>query len=75
MVHFNKFFVVLGLIFILSLLLFAGASLAKDQTTCPVMGGLINKSIYADYQAAEFISAALPVSGSSRRILTNISQK
>jgi len=52
MVHFNKFFVVLGLIFILSLLLFAGASLAKDQTTCPVMGGLINKSIYADYQGS-----------------------
>jgi len=52
MVHFNKFFVVLGLIFILSLLLFAGASLAKDQTSCPVMGGLINKSIYADYQGS-----------------------
>ena len=50
MVHFKKLFLVLGFIFILSLLLFAGSSLAKDQTTCPVMGGLVNKNIYADYQ-------------------------
>jgi len=50
MVHFKKLFLVLGFVFILSLLLFAGSSLAKDQTTCPVMGGLVNKNIYADYQ-------------------------
>jgi YHS domain-containing protein len=52
MVRSNKFFVGLGLVFILSLLIFAGTSVAKDQTTCPVMGGLINKSIYADYQGS-----------------------
>jgi YHS domain-containing protein len=50
MVRFKKLFLVLGLISIASLLLLPGSSLAKDQTTCPVMGGLINKSIYADYQ-------------------------
>jgi YHS domain-containing protein len=26
------------------------AALAAAQTTCPVMGGNINKSLYADYQ-------------------------
>ena len=52
MVRSNKFFVGLGLVFILPLLIFAGTSVAKDQTTCPVMGGLINKSIYADYQGS-----------------------
>jgi YHS domain-containing protein len=50
MVRSNKFFVVLGLISVLSLLIFTGTSVAIDQTTCPVMGGLINKSLYADYQ-------------------------
>jgi YHS domain-containing protein len=50
MVHFKKLFLALGLIFIVSLLITPGSSLAKDQTTCPVMGGLINKNIYADYQ-------------------------
>lgn len=50
MVHFKKLFLALGLILIVSLLIFPGSSLAKDQTTCPVMGGLINKKIYADYQ-------------------------
>ena len=52
MVRSNKFFFGLGLVFILPLLIFAGTSVAKDQTTCPVMGGLINKSIYADYQGS-----------------------
>ncbi|XOF32783.1 MAG: YHS domain-containing protein [Candidatus Electrothrix sp. YB6] len=32
------------------LLSFAGSALAAPQTTCPVMGGKINKEIYADYQ-------------------------
>ncbi len=34
------------------LLNFAGSALAEPQTTCPVMGGKINKEkeIYADYQ-------------------------
>ena len=50
MVRFKKLFLVLGLISIASLLLLPGSSPAKDQTTCPVMGGLINKNIYADYQ-------------------------
>jgi YHS domain-containing protein len=50
MLRFKKLFLSLGLIFIASLLLLPGPSLAKDQTTCPVMGGLINKNIYADYQ-------------------------
>ena len=50
MVRVKKPFLVLGLVLVLSLLLFHGSSLAKDQTTCPVMGGLVNKNIYADYQ-------------------------
>jgi YHS domain-containing protein len=50
MAHFKKLFVASGLILMLSLLLFPGSSLGKDQSTCPVMGGLINKSLYADYQ-------------------------
>jgi YHS domain-containing protein len=50
MVRFKKLFLVLGLISIASLLLLPGSSLAKDQMTCPVMGGVINKNIYADYQ-------------------------
>lgn len=32
------------------LLTFAGTALAEPQTTCPVMGGKINKEIYVDYQ-------------------------
>jgi len=50
MVHFKKLFLVLGLALIGSLLILPSASLATDQATCPVMGGLINKNIYADYQ-------------------------
>ena len=29
---------------------FAGDKQAHEQTTCPVMGGKINKDIYADYE-------------------------
>jgi len=50
MVQFKKLLLVLGLVFVLSLFLFCGSSLAKDQTTCPVIGGPVNKNIYADYQ-------------------------
>lgn len=50
MVQFKKVFLVLGLVLTLSLLIFSGVSQAKDQTTCPVIGGQINKNIYADYQ-------------------------
>lgn len=46
----KKFILISVLVFCLSLLISPDASLAKDQTTCPVMGGLINKNIYADYQ-------------------------
>jgi len=28
----------------------AGSSFAKDQANCPVMGGKINKEIYADHE-------------------------
>jgi len=52
MLHFKKLFLVLGLIFILSLFLFPGASLAQDQINCPVSGRPINKNIYADYQGS-----------------------
>ncbi len=31
------------------LLTFATAALAESQTTCPVMGGTVNKELYADY--------------------------
>jgi YHS domain-containing protein len=60
MVRFKKLFLVLGLISIASLLLLPGSSLAKDQTTCPVMGGLINKNIYADYQGNRFYFCCPP---------------
>ncbi len=50
MAHLKKFFLISVLVVCLSLLALPGASVAKDQTTCPVMGGLINKNLYADYQ-------------------------
>jgi YHS domain-containing protein len=50
MVQYKKLILVLGFVLALSLLIFPGASLAKDQTICPVMGGMINKNLYADYQ-------------------------
>jgi YHS domain-containing protein len=31
------------------MLSFASAALAETQATCPVMGGTINKELYADY--------------------------
>jgi YHS domain-containing protein len=50
MVFFKKCALVLGLVLLLSFLVFPGTSMAKEQTECPVMGGLINKNIYTDYQ-------------------------
>jgi len=50
MTHLKKFFLISGLILCLSLLILPGASVAKDQTKCPVMGGLVNKNLYADYE-------------------------
>ncbi len=40
-----------GIIMIATLCLFfaVGAACAKSQAACPVMGGAINKEIYADY--------------------------
>lgn len=29
---------------------FSTAALAESQSTCPVMGGTINKQVYADYE-------------------------
>lgn len=52
MTHFNRLFLALILAFAFSLFILPGAALAKDQTRCPVMGGLINKNIYADYQGS-----------------------
>ena len=52
MVQYKKLILVLGFVLAASLLIFPGASMAKDQTTCPVMGGMINKNIYADYQGS-----------------------
>lgn len=46
----KKFFLVSGLVLCVSVLILPGSSLAKDQTECPVMGGLINKNVYADHQ-------------------------
>ena len=40
----------LAVLCLFMLLSFAGIALAEPQTTCPVMGGQINKEIYADYQ-------------------------
>jgi len=48
--RFKKYFLVLGLVLALSLLIRPAVSLAKEQTKCPVIGGLINKNLYADYQ-------------------------
>jgi YHS domain-containing protein len=59
-VHFKKSFLVLGLILAVSLFILSGVSLAKDQTTCPVMGGLINKNIYADYQGSRIYFCCPP---------------
>jgi YHS domain-containing protein len=50
MIQFKKLCLVFGLVLTLSLLILPGPSQAKDQTTCPVLGGPINKNIYADYQ-------------------------
>jgi len=43
----KKFIISITVIFIFSLTL-AGAAFAKEQANCPVMGGKINKEIYAD---------------------------
>jgi YHS domain-containing protein len=47
---------------LLMLLSFTGSALAEPQTICPVMGGKINKEIYADYQGKRiyFCCAACP---------------
>ncbi len=50
MFHLKKWFPFFVLFVIVSLLILPGVSLAKDQTTCPVRGGHINKDVYADYQ-------------------------
>jgi YHS domain-containing protein len=50
MFHFKKSFPLFVLVLIVSLLILPGAALAKDQTTCPVLGGMVNKNVYADYQ-------------------------
>ncbi len=44
------------------LLSVAAAALAAAQTTCPVMGGPINKELYADYKGERvyFCCAACP---------------
>ena len=48
--HLMKSFLIFVIILCLSLLVLPSASLAEDQTKCPVMGGMINKNLYADYQ-------------------------
>jgi YHS domain-containing protein len=50
MVHPRKAFLISVLFLCLSLFILPGASGAKDQTTCPVMGGLVNKNIYVDHE-------------------------
>ena len=58
---FNKIVIVSA--FSLSLLLSAAAgAFAAAQTTCPVMGGTINKELYADYkgQRVYFCCMACP---------------
>jgi YHS domain-containing protein len=44
----KKLIISITVIFIFSLTL-AGAAFAKEQANCPVMGGKINKEIYADH--------------------------
>ncbi len=44
----KKLIISITVIFIFSLTL-AGAAFAKEQTICPLMGGKINKEIYADH--------------------------
>jgi PBP1b-binding outer membrane lipoprotein LpoB len=41
----------------------------KKQTTCPVMGGKINKDVYADHDGKGSISAARAVTPLSRKTL------
>ncbi len=70
MAHLKKFFLISVLVVCLSLLALPGASVAKDQTKCPVMGGLINKNLYADYQGNRVYFCCPPCLRSSRRTLT-----
>ena len=44
----KKFIISMTVIFIFSLTL-AGSVFAKEQANCPVMGGKINKELYADH--------------------------
>ena len=44
----KKFIISITVIFIFSLTL-AGSAFAKEQVNCPVMGGKINKELYADH--------------------------
>jgi YHS domain-containing protein len=48
--YLRRVFLVSAFFVCLSLVILPGGSMAKDQTTCPVMGGMINKNVYADYQ-------------------------
>ncbi|MCI5223424.1 MAG: YHS domain-containing protein [Candidatus Electrothrix sp. AR4] len=40
----------IAVFFLFILLSFAGGVFAAPQTTCPVMGGSINKEVYADHE-------------------------
>ena len=44
----KKFIISMSVIFIF-LLTLTGAAFAKEQVNCPVMGGKINKELYADH--------------------------
>ena len=44
----EKFIISMSVIFIF-LLTLTGAAFAKEQVNCPVMGGKINKELYADH--------------------------
>ncbi len=52
MSRYKKPFPVLVFVVCLSVLILPGVSAAKEQTKCPVMGGLINKNLFIDYQGS-----------------------
>ena len=45
----QKSSLIISTISLFALLAFSTVALAASQTTCPVMGGTINKELYADY--------------------------
>jgi YHS domain-containing protein len=65
--HLRKYFLILGLVLALCLLILPGVSLAKEQTKCPVMGGLVNKNLYVDHQGSRVYFCCPPCLNTFRK--------